>query len=440
MIAHAFPPFFPIGFSIRVIKFIKYLPALGWLPIVLTISDKYEYENIYKVGSHTLLSEVNPQVRICRTNAGAPSLAYLEREREFSRRNLMTKAIVTVLGKARRWIIRNIFIPDPHIAWLPFALRRGRRIARTEEADVIFATCPPYSASLVGTGLKILTRKPLVLDFRDDWVGIPRYNSKPVIIRWIEKRMERFVVKMADKVISATEWSKNAFIARYPNEPDEKFVFISNGCDLADYLALDSRPDASRNSRFSIVHTGSLTDSQPWTRSPAMFFRAVHQLIRQQPELENDIELVFAGGFPKKFQRLADELGLSGVVKVLGHLPHDEVLRLTKSADLLLAIGTDGCYPMIPGKIYEYWAVGGPPILLLKCRGAAASFVEQQRLGFAVDPSDVAGMQKAIMTVYRRSKTADPMRISTEGIESFDRRVLARKLAQVLSIVSDGNL
>ncbi len=58
MIARAFPPFHCVGHSIRVVKFIKYLPALGWLPVVLTIDDRKEYEFDRKQGSETLLSEI----------------------------------------------------------------------------------------------------------------------------------------------------------------------------------------------------------------------------------------------------------------------------------------------------------------------------------------------------------------------------------------------
>jgi glycosyltransferase involved in cell wall biosynthesis len=175
-----------------------------------------------------------------------------------------------------------------------------------------------------------------------------------------------------------------------------------------------------------------LVDSKNWTRTPATIFQAVRQILQQQPELAERLSLAFAGDFPEGHRLLADEMGLSGVIKELGHLSHEEVLRVTKLADLLLAIATEGRSTAIPGKIYEYWAVGGPPILLLSCPGAAASFVERHGLGITVDPSDVAGIQQAILTVYRQSKTAAPLRVSTAGIEAFDRRFLSKRLAEVL--------
>jgi glycosyltransferase involved in cell wall biosynthesis len=192
---------------------------------------------------------------------------------------------------------------------------------------------------------------------------------------------------------------------------------------------------APRNRKFTIVHAGSLNISKYWGRSPAGLFQAVHYILQQQPELAEKLTLVFAGDLPEGDCRLVEEMGLSDVVERLGHLPHEEVLRLTKSADLLVAINYEGWSTLIPGKIYEYWAVGGPPILLLSCPGAASSFVERHGLGFTVEPSDVAGIQRAILTVYRQSKTAAPLRVSTAGIEAYDRQALTRKLSQVFSMV-----
>jgi hypothetical protein len=208
MIARAFPPFSPVGHSIRVVKFIKYLPALGWLPVVLTIDDQQEYETMRKVGSDTLLSEVETQVKIYRTSAGEPSMKYLQKEREFGGKYWLAGVIVKLFGGARRWTFRNVFLPDRVITWLPFAVDRGRQVVKNEGIDVIFATCPPHSVALIGAVLKLLTNKPLVIDFRDDWIDTPWYLSKPKIVRKINRILEKWVVKTADKVTLVTEWSK----------------------------------------------------------------------------------------------------------------------------------------------------------------------------------------------------------------------------------------
>jgi glycosyltransferase involved in cell wall biosynthesis len=437
MIVRAFPPFQSAGHSIRVVKFLKYLPALGWLPSVLTIDDRREYEFDRKQGSEALLSEIPQEVSIYRTFAGEPSWEFLEKERTFGQRNWLTKVIVKVLGGARRWAFRNILVPDRCVVWLPFALEQGRRIVRSEGIDVIFATCPPHSATLIGALLKLLTGKRLILDFRDDWVDTPFYHSKPAIIRLINRRLESWVLRMADKVVLVTEGSRKAFIQRHPTQPIEKFAFISNGCDLEDFAALNALPTALPNSKFTIVHAGAMNDSKYWGRNPRGLFEAIQNLMRQEPELCEQLTLVFAGDLPEVQQRLANAMGLSGMIKHIGHLPHDQVLPLVKSADLLLAINYENWSTIIPAKIYEYWAAGGSPILLLSCPGAAADLVEEHNLGVTVDPYDSDGICGAILSAYRQSKTAAPPRVSTDGIESYDRQALTRKLAQVLSMTCE---
>lgn len=435
IIARAFPPFLSIGHSIRVVKFIKYLPGMNWMPLVLTVNDQDEYELFRKVGSEDLLSEIQPQVKIYRTTAGEPSLTFLKKEEEWSRRNRLFALVFKVIGAGRRFTLRTFLLPDRHLAWLPFALHQARKIIKNEEVDVILATCPPHSSTLIGACLKLISHKPLILDFRDDWIGTPWYKSRKKIRQKIEKGLESWVVKVADKVILVTEWSRNAFRQRYPFEPPDKFILITNGCDLQDFTAVQSMPISSDDKIFKILHAGSLNDSKAWERSPLALFQAIHQIHQEHPELVGKLEMIFAGDFPPGHRKLADDLNLSEFIKGIGHLPHDEVLKLAKSSDLLLAINYDGFSTLIPGKIYEYWAIGGPPILLLSCPGAAANFIDQHKLGITVDPSDVVGIRNAILDVYRQNNTTKPFRITTQGIEAFDRQALTGKLAQVLSMV-----
>ena len=433
MIARSFPPFRTVGGSIRVVKFIKYLPKLGWLPAVLTIDDEKEYETTRKRGNEAMLSEIPGQVRIYRTDVGEPTLEYLEKESSFSRRNWLAAMIVKILGGGRRWALRNLFLPDRYLTWLPFALKRGRQIVKSEEIDVIYATCPPHSTALIGAFLKTQTGKPLVLDFRDDWIDTPWFHSRPGIIRLIERKLERWVVKIADKVVLVTEWSRNAFLERYPSEPKEKFILITNGCDLEEFV--DKRHVTQRplNSQFTIVHAGLLNDSGSWTRSPGTFFQALHNILKQRPELADDVTVTFTGHLPIGHRRLADKMGLSTVIKDLGHLPRDEFLQLLASADLLLVINYEGFSTLIPGKIYEYWAIGGPPILLLSCHGAAQELVKQKNLGITVAHDDVSAIEEAILRVYRRHEMGSPLQVSTLGIEEYDRKILTKKLVRTLS-------
>ncbi|GMV32614.1 MAG: glycosyltransferase [Chloroflexi bacterium CFX1] len=431
VISRAFPPFFPVGYSIRAAKFIKYLPALGWLPSVLTVAEDKEYETLRRVGSEALLSEIPEGVIIHRTYPGEPSVEYLEKERQFGKKNRLAGLLAKVVGSARRWMFRSL-LPDRQLTWLPFAVRAGRRIIKREGIDIIFATCPPFSDALIGACLNLLTGKRLVLDFRDDWLETPWYYSKPFPIRAIESLMERWAVSLADKVILVTEWSRKAFVARYPSQPAEKFVFIPNGCDLKDFEAARAM-EAPVNPKFRIVHAGSLNDSKLWARDPRGFFQGVRRIVEKQPRLADRISLEFAGDFTDKHRETARELGLAGMIREHGHLKHADVLRLMKSADLLMAMNYEGFATLIPGKIYEYWAVGNAPILLLSCKGAGQELLDAENLGVTVAPDDVDGIERAVQTMFDRYEQGNPVKVNPAGIEEYDRKALAEKLARVLS-------
>lgn len=432
MVARVFPPFQSVGHSLRVVKFIKYLPALGWLPSVLTIDDRKEYEGDRRQGSDSLLVEIPSGVNVERTRAGEPSWAFLERERRFGQRNWLTRIITKVTGGCRRWAYRNLLVPDRCVLWLPFAVHRGRRIVRTRDVEVIFATCPPYSASLVGACLKRVTGKPLVLDFRDDWVGTPWYASKGPVLRLVNRWLESLAVRAADKVILVTEWSRTSFLQRYPLQAD-KFVLIPNGCDLEEFTPANDAGPVPPAAGFTILHAGTLNDAANWGRTPAALFRALHAIVQRDPSLAGELRLAFTGALPQKQRQLVTELGLSSMVKELGFLPREEFLHVMQTAGMLLVINYDGYATLIPGKIYEYWAVGGPPILLLSCPGAASDLVQHYALGTSADPGDSDAIERAVLTAYQRSKTQAPMRVGTAGIERFDRKALAQQLGNVLS-------
>jgi len=420
----------------RVVKFLKYLSAFGWQPSVLTIDDGKEYEFDRKQASKALLSEIPPNVPIHRTAAGETSLPYLLREQAFGRRSWLTRVMVKIWGGARRWGYCKLLLPDRSIAWLPSALLRGRQIVREEQIDVIFVTCPPYSASLIGACLKLVTGKRLVLDMRDDWLDTPWYHSQPAVVRMLYRAMERWVVGSADKVVLVTPWSKQAFIERYHDQPGDKFVLIANGCDLQDFVVLNSLPRLPLNAKFTVLHAGALNDSAAYRRNPEGLFRAVQNLLRTYPELSDRLSLVFAGGLPESQRQRAEALGLASVVTETGHLPHDEVLRVIRSADLLVAINFENWPTIIPAKIYEYWAAGGAPVLLLSGPGAAADLVNAHQLGVTVDPYDTDGIARAIVNVYRQWEADTPVRVATDGIQAYDRRELTQQLAQVLDMIS----
>jgi glycosyltransferase involved in cell wall biosynthesis len=302
---------------------------------------------------------------------------------------------------------------------------------------VIFVTCPPHSVAIIGALLKKYTEKPLILDYRDDWIDTPWFRAKPVLQRWIERIMEKWAVSTADRIILVTEFSRNAFVKRYPGMSPEKFIFIPNGCDLSDYPDVSEMKPAYDPDHFTILHAGIIFEADTWNRNPRSFFTAIKNICQKNPDIAKRLRIHFTGQFKPGVAQMVKDMQLNDQISELGYLSREDLTNQMVSADLLLAINYEGFSTLIPGKIYEYWASGHSPILLLSARGAASGLLEQHKLGLTVDFLDVEGIENAILEVYRAKEAGNPYSISRNGIERYSRAYLTTQLAEVLSKVTN---
>jgi glycosyltransferase involved in cell wall biosynthesis len=435
VIAYIFPPLFSVGGSIRVVKFLKYLPQHNWHGWVLTVDDRQEYEHLKRVGSDELLADLPADLPIHRTGAGEPPGTLIEKGRAAREKSRVAKLIVNSLRVLRKWGQRWLLIPDEKILWLPFAVRAGRRVVKANQLDVIFVTVPPFSSSVIGVLLKRLTGRPLVIDYRDDWLDTVYYWNLPWLVRMVHRWLERMVVNVADRVILVTPDSMAAFRERYPQQPHTKFVYIPNGADLEDFPVVKHVPQRDRP--FTIVHAGKLawTATGDYIRDPRPVFEALASIRRRYPMIGDQLRMVFTGTLEPAFKAHITKLGLEDIVEETGYLPQDAYLERLRTSDLLLTINYDQYATLIPGKIYEYWAVGGPPILLLSQPGAAQDLIARHELGISLLPDDEQGIEEVLLNYYHCRAAGKQVRISRDGIGAYDRATLAQQLAHTLDDV-----
>src|SRR4030095_9822315 len=73
MIAHSFPPEGNAG-SYRPLRFARYLPLMGWQPVVVTLATE-----LYERYDPSLLTQVPAEVEVIRVRSRDPWLAFQER-------------------------------------------------------------------------------------------------------------------------------------------------------------------------------------------------------------------------------------------------------------------------------------------------------------------------------------------------------------------------
>jgi len=388
-----FPPHGGPG-SIRPLKMLKYGSRLGLEGTVIAAS-----ESDYSICDDSLLGEVPSSFEIVRTPTGLDPLGFLRRARP---------------GLIHAPKSDYIFLPDNKTWWVNPAVYLGTQLE--PRADIIWATCPPYSA---GTAAMIAARElgvPLVLDFRDSWTRNPNRPRLTFIHRLINRAKARRVVSSASLVTCVyeaicTEMSELA--------PGTDVVHLSNGYDPEDQPA--KRPKEIRGDKLRLFYLGTI---YPNLNYPLPVLEAMLGL----PE----VSLCIAGRYPTRLLMDIERLGIGEQVELLGYLPHRESLERASAADLMLLYIDSR--PLnrgqITSKTYEYLGLGKAILACVPDNGEAAALLEGYCGAFLADPCNTDRIYGILEEILDRKMSGNlPV---TEPREEHSRSFIARQWVDLL--------
>jgi glycosyltransferase involved in cell wall biosynthesis len=419
MISYLFPPL-DCGVG-RQIKFAKYLPSFGWVPIVLTVKRSYLRPR-YDLSR---LEEVPKPVKVFRTSS--IEIPILQRQ--------VPGVLNRFLGINHKWLQ----VPDVFIGWLPFAVHKGLEILRKEKVDVLFSTSLPNTCHLVALMLKRKLGLPWVADFRDPWTQNP-YVTYPKPVLKIEEPMEQAVIRNADKVTTTNPFFTKGFITKYSDEPKEKFVTVTHGFDPNDFQKLETTVEH----KFVMTYTGSFYGP----RKPDVFLKAVNELLSEDSSLKDQLKIRFVGSVGRSVKNVVHRYGLEDTVEVCGYVSHKRALEyLLNSSVLLLITGiyhkstvkdySGRVFDEFPGKLVEYLAIGRPVLALAASEGTVARMIKSTRTGIVVHPSDKERIKKTIRdfcSLYKRGNLK--MEADFEEVKKYNIRMSVKKLSQVFNEVT----
>jgi len=375
----------------RVAKFCKYLPHFGWEPVVLTVKkgnyisidrsfekDVQHIQNVYKARSiepHSILQGV--------TVGG-------------SNANLLSPK-GTALRHFLELVRLNLFVPDSRIGWYPYAVQMGNRVCKGNKLDLIFSTCPPYTAHLVAGNLKNKFRRPWVADFRDPWLEYAGYKTafRNLLTCRINKKLENRVLKTADTVVTVGKGLQKLLESK---EPRLRAQTITNGYDESEFVTDKSRP----SNRFHVSYFGTLRDQQ----IPIVLFKALAAIVRTHDGFGGDLHIRFVGNISSKTLRMADRFFARRHWSCKGYAGHDEVITTLQQEQVLVLLVNRIPYNrlIITGKIFEYLRTGNPVLGIGPEDGEAADILRETRSGKMFDYVKIQGITDFIWTHYTRWK------------------------------------
>jgi glycosyltransferase involved in cell wall biosynthesis len=395
VLAYYFPPLGGAGVQ-RTLKFVKYLPAFGWLPTVVTTAS-----HSYPAEDGSLADEIAPDVEVVRAGE-IPGATFPARV--FERLGL------TTLAGLAAW-------PDGAVGWAPDAHRRALRLLRGGGFDAIFSTSSPYTTHLIARSLHRRARVPWVADFRDEWAWNPHATGAPRLLRELAVRAERRVATSADQLIFVADYF------RVSGADGAHVTVIPNGVDEDDLVGIAAHPP---DDRFRLTFVGTLYAEQDC----APVFEALGRLFASGAIDPARFELSIVGNNWLPPGRPSGAIAAEST----GYVPHRDALAAMASATALLAyVAPRSRAPS--GKLYEYLASGRPILCVARTDGGAASLVRELGAGPIAAPGDGPAIEAALLSLWNdwlEGRLGVPASVRENTLARFSRRKLAADLAGVL--------
>jgi glycosyltransferase involved in cell wall biosynthesis len=412
-ISYFFPPMGG-GAVLRALKFVKYLPAFGWRPLVVAGAGGYHAYDA------SLLEELPAEAEV--TWAG--------RRRDFDAADIARtlarprSGFLAKVGRRAALKGRGFFsFPDVYAWFAGPARRAARRFLERYPVELIFSTAPPYTSHVAAAQLAAEAGVPSVADYRDAWTDNPFTAFPTGLHRRRARRAEDRVLERAAAVVAVTEGMAGDFLSRVG--ADVPVRFVPNGYDEADF----AEPEVVPGGPFTVAYAGQFYPGRmPWT-----FLRAASALVERRDLGPGDFRVLFLGPMPRAVRAGMDKYGVR--VEATGLLSHREAVRAVRAADVnLIIIGSrPGAGATLTGKIFEYLRAGRPVLALVPRDGEAAALVEEFDAGAVVAPDDVAGAEAALARLYDdRGAVSRPC---PQALRRFERRRLTAELAALFDDV-----
>jgi glycosyltransferase involved in cell wall biosynthesis len=415
IVTYYWPPGSGAGVQ-RWLKFAKYLPSLGWEPVILTVDPQYA---AYPAIDLSLSKEISSSLTVRKTRATDWFRFYNRDKSKIPSAGFATNDKKSPAGKIIRFVRGNFFIPDPRKGWNKFAIKEACRLIDQGEIKHLITTSPPHSTQLIGLELK--KRYPpitWIADLRDPWTDIYYYDSfyHTALAKKIDKKFEQEILLTADKIITVGKSLKNSFCEKVPGI-EGKFEVITNGYDEDDFIVITPfKPEV-----FTISYIGTLSDSYPVDS----FVKAIENLAGKGYK----IRLRFVGAVSSDQRKLIDSKAGNIYTEFIPYVNHEAAIRYMLESSLLLLIIPDhkSNKSIITGKLFEYLASARPILCIGPKDGDAAEIIGITSHGSCAESNDPEGITSIIDEYY--SSDAEPV-LTAPHI--FSRAALTGKLVSLL--------
>ncbi len=425
IISYYWPPSGGAGVQ-RWLKFVKYLPESGWLPVVYTPSN-----GEMPVIDTSLEKDVPAEAIIIRRPIWEPYHLYKKFVGKKKDEKINTGFLNEGKGsglteKISVWLRGNLFIPDARKFWITPSIKFLSDYLGKNKIDAIVSTGPPHSMHLIALGLKKRFNIPWLADFRDPWTNIDFYHDLMLSKSADRKhhRLEKEVLLNASAVVSIGKTMAQEFEAIAHRKVD----VITNGYDNDDM----PKEVTEKDNKFSIAHIGTMVK----TRNPITLWKVLKQLIDDKKFAAN-LEIKLVGKIDFAVRKSLEESGLMPFTNFIDYLNHDEVIKVQVQSQVLLLMlnSTKNAKGILTGKFFEYMTSGRPILCIGREDGDAAEIISETNIGIVCNHDDEVKTTKAVLDYYN-SYLGGKLAVQSKDIDRYSRKALTKQLVTLLERIT----
>lgn len=393
VISYYWPPAGGIG-VLRCLKFVKYLRAFGWEPVVFTPENAdYPY---YDDGN---FKDIPEGVKIIKRPIWEPFKLFklITRRKDVPLNNIIhvrdRKSIFDNLGI---WVRGNFFIPDARSLWIKPSVKYLIQYLKENPVDAILTDGPPHTNTVIGTQVSKALNIPHLADFQDPWTQVDYYElfkiGKNADAK--HKRLEQETFKTAKKItIASPSWKKDIEKIGAKNVD-----VVYYGYDEDDFRDIKVKAD----DKFTICHAGLLG----YDRNPNNLFEVLKNLSENEHGFKDDLKIKLLGQIDIKVQESMIKSGLESNLLNLGTVNRKVALQeISNSWILLLPLNkADNVNGRIPGKFFEYIRAKRPIISFGPHSTDVNNIMQEYNLGINIDYSETEMLTHFILDQYKNFK------------------------------------
>ncbi len=429
IISYYWPPSGGSGVQ-RWLKFTKYLPEYGVIPIVYTPENPENPEI-----DLSLIESISPETIVIKKKIWEPYSIYKfisgkKQNTKLSASFAKTKKGNSLIERLSIWIRGNFLIPDPRVFWVKSSVRFLENYLKQNPVDVIISTGPPHSMHMIALRLKEKLGLTWIADFRDPWTQIDFYQEL-LLSRWGDskhRKLERQVLESADKLVVVGEGMKSDFLDLNDTISPDKITVIHNGYDESDFA--NSSVSEALDDKFSIVHIGTLGAA----RNPNALWQSIAELIKEDQNFATHLVLRFVGKTDYSVNESLNALDLLNYAEFIDYVPHHEVVKYQQSARVLLLLinNTPNAKSILTGKFFEYMVSGRPVFAVGIEDSEIDKIIQSTECGVLCGFKEVNKMKAELKKCFELYLLKNDLHFGNANVKAFTRKSLTQKLVDIL--------